>query len=232
MKGLGLHLFVDYDMYEGRFSKRKIIFDFCWREIIHTPFTIMCIVALVFFPLMTFNGSFDVEDHEDLFALVAAVEIVYLLIIIASRILIWIGVGMFVKNCDLMEAEWKNDPPERIKMLRQKQAQEKRLQEERLAAERAAQEIVDKKQKTKNLLEQCGMKFFLKYYKMISALPLRDVAVEEEFSPEEKNERLQAAKKLIDEDLSVYAAQYILDNFSEYMLYREKSIAEEIIAKK
>ncbi len=47
---------------------------------------------------------------------------------------------------------------------------------------------------------------------------------------EEKNERLVAAKSLIEQGYSKYAAQHILDNYADLLTNDEKAIAREILA--
>lgn len=74
------------------------------------------------------------------------------------------------------------------------------------------------------------MKFFLKYYKLLLLLPVRDVEINENYTPEEKNERLTAAKSLIEQGFSKYAAQHILDNYADLLTDDEKAIAREILA--
>ena len=82
----------------------------------------------------------------------------------------------------------------------------------------------------KRLLKQCGFHFFIKYYGQIKRLPLRDVAVEENYTPEEKNERLCAAKKIVDDNLTAYATDYILQNFSDILTEEEMDIVKKVNA--
>ncbi|MBP5467086.1 MAG: hypothetical protein J6Y43_05955, partial [Clostridia bacterium] len=63
------------------------------------------------------------------------------------------------------------------------------------------------------LIEKCGFKFFIKYYEQIKKLPLRDIEIVENYSLEEKQERLYAAKKIIDLNLTEFALNEILTNY-------------------
>lgn len=74
------------------------------------------------------------------------------------------------------------------------------------------------------------MKFFLKYYKLLVRLPIRDIEVDKNFTPEEKTERLNAAKTIITQNFSKYAAQHFLDNYADLLTDDEKAIAREILA--
>ena len=90
--------------------------------------------------------------------------------------------------------------------------------------------------KYKSLIEKCGIKFFIKYYKQIKRLPLRDVAISENFSPSEREERLLAAKKIIDLNLSEYALSEILKTYGDILdsaeIEQAKTLLEEIKAEK
>lgn len=94
------------------------------------------------------------------------------------------------------------------------------------------EKIANDKITTQQLLEKCGMKFFLKYYKLLIRLPVRDIEVDENYTTEEKNERLTAAKAIITRGFSKYAAQHILDNYSDLLTDDEKAIANEILSTK
>lgn len=47
------------------------------------------------------------------------------------------------------------------------------------------------------LIQQCGAKFFIKYYLQISNLPLSDVVIQENYSFEEKKKDCVRQKKLL-----------------------------------
>lgn len=82
----------------------------------------------------------------------------------------------------------------------------------------------------KTLIEKCGIKFFIKYYKPIKRLPLRDVEVSENYSSNEREERLLAAKKIIDLDLAEFTLNEILKSYIDILDENEieqvKSILE------
>lgn len=74
-------------------------------------------------------------------------------------------------------------------------------------------ELVKNKKTGTILIEKCGFKFFIKYYEQIKKLPLRDIEIVENYSLEEKQERLYAAKKIIDLNLTEFALNEILTNY-------------------
>jgi hypothetical protein len=123
-----------------------------------------------------------------------------------SFIFIYIAIGIGIKNCKLMRKEWETNPPQTVQ-LRLKTKEIKRKLEE------------NKKKRTecKNLIEQCGIRFFVKYYKQISLLPLRDVNVVENYGSAEREERLSAAKKIIDEGMTEIALNEILSTYSNVL---------------
>lgn len=104
-------------------------------------------------------------------------------------------------------------------------------EERRNAAWKKIQQEREMKQLRLALLEQCGMKFFLKYYKTLLRLPVRDIEIDENYTSEEKTERLTAAKSLIEQGFSKYAAQHILDNYADLLTNDEKVTANEILSK-
>ena len=82
----------------------------------------------------------------------------------------------------------------------------------------------------KPLIEKCGARFFIKYYKQIKLLPLRDVNVSENYGSAEKDERLRAAKKIIDSNLSEFALNKILDTYSNILDDDEIKEAKKLLA--
>lgn len=89
---------------------------------------------------------------------------------------------------------------------------------------------LERQTECKRLLEQCGLHFFIKYYSQIKRLPLRDISVEENYTSEEKNERLYAAKEIVEDNLTAYATNYILQNFSDVLEEEETVILQKINA--
>lgn len=111
----------------------------------------------------------------------------------AVHIPLYVADGFLIHNCVLIKREWKENPPE---FVIQQQAEKEKA---------AALKETDAKQKQFRLLiDQCGIKFFIKYYKEIKRMPLRDVEVSENFTPAEREERLSAAKRIIDAGLSEF----------------------------
>ena len=67
------------------------------------------------------------------------------------------------------------------------------------------------------LIEKCGIGFFIKYYRQISRLPLKDVDITESYSFAEREERLLAAKKIIDLGLSELALSEIIRAYDDIL---------------
>lgn len=96
------------------------------------------------------------------------------------------------------------------------------------AAKKSEQDI----QQYLALIGKCGIGFFIKYYRQISRLPLADVAVTENYSSAEREERLLAAKKIIDSGLSELALTEIIraydDILDKAVIDRAKELLDEI----
>lgn len=119
---------------------------------------------------------------------------------------LYIADGFLIHNCVLIKREWKENLPEFIKI---RQAEKEKA---------AAQKETDAKQtQFRLLIDQCGIKFFIKYYKEIKRMPLRDVEVSENFTPAEREERLSAAKRIIDAGLSEFAFREILHTYADIL---------------
>ena len=82
----------------------------------------------------------------------------------------------------------------------------------------------------KTLLQTCGMRFFIKYYQQIKTLPIRDVVVSETYSPEERDERLTAAKKIIDLNLTTIALKTIVEKYGGSLESEETEQAKKLLA--
>lgn len=137
-----------------------------------------------------------------------------IILLVVSRVLIWAGTGLLVHNCRNIGTEYNTIMAER-----------KRRNE---AEQRIADESNLRATDVKQLLAESGFKFFLKYYPQLVRVGVRDVCVEEDYSPTEKAERLKAAKKLIDSGLAPAAAQQILEKFSDLLTSEEKALALRI----
>lgn len=136
-----------------------------------------------------------------------------------SHIFVYIADGFLIHNCVLIKREWKYNPPDFVK---NKQA-----------------EIIDERTKTitdrnmkqyKTLIEKCGIKFFIKYYEQINCLPLRDVNIVENYCENEREERLLAAKKIIELDLTEFALNEILNTYSNILDTHEIEQVKSILA--
>lgn len=132
---------------------------------------------------------------------------------------IYASCACLIQNCVLIKRSWKKDPP--FFVLKAQEQQEK-INE----AKKAQQDM----EQYRTLIEQCGIKFFIKYYRQIVRLPLRDVAVTENYSSQERVERLNAAKKIIDLGLSEFALTDILKKYGDILEIAEVEQAKELLA--
>ncbi len=200
------------------FPTARIITDFIIPEILLVPILICSIVVGIVYNIgiVAMITSNSIPEGIPL-----ALAMVYVLIIIfiASRVLIWVSAILLSQNCKLMAQEWNENPPTYV-----------REEKNKLESIKLQKQSLYDIQTTKQILEQCGMKFFLKYYKLLVRLPIRDIEVDKNFTPEEKTERLNAAKTIITQNFSKYAAQHILDNYADLLTDDEKAIAREILA--
>jgi len=134
--------------------------------------------------------------------------------LLLTYIWIYIAVAKEIENGFLMEKEWEVTPPSLI-VEAQKELAEQKMKKE-----------------YDTLIQVCGVKFFVKYYKQIRLLPLRDVTIAENYSLEEKQERLLAAKKIIDTNLTEFTLQEILNTYRDILddeeIEQTKSLLEEI----
>ena len=140
-----------------------------------------------------------------------------------STIFIYVALIFLIKNCKLMKNEWNANPPS-ISIQAKEEIQ------------REQDQIIEQKnfKRYKQLIEKCGVRFFIKYYKKIKRLPLRDIAISKNFSPKEREERLRAAKKIIDLNLSEFALTEILKTYSDILesdeVAQAKALLDEIKA--
>ena len=108
-------------------------------------------------------------------------------------------------------------------------AERKKIQE----SEEARKKAIEQEKTTKSyntLIEQCGTRFFIRYYKQIKNLPMRDIEISENYPYQEKLDRLTAAKKIIDTGLTEFAVNEILKTCSEFLTESEIAQAKEILA--
>ncbi|MDE6058580.1 MAG: hypothetical protein K2G44_00855 [Clostridia bacterium] len=128
-----------------------------------------------------------------------------------TYIFIYIASGLLIANAVFKKREWETTPPQ--------------------AVQEAHAEFEKKKIKKEyeKLIEQCGIKFFIKYYKQIKYLPLRDVTVTESYPPNEKNERILSAKKIIDSGLTEFALNEIINTYRDVLEETEIEQAKFIL---
>lgn len=141
-------------------------------------------------------------------------ELMYL-----PNILIYISDGFLINSCVLIKREWKKSPPAFVK--------DRQLKKELIKQKRT---LNYNQKRYQNLIEKCGIKFFIKYYKQIKRLPLRDVTVSENYSSIEREERLLAAKKIIDLGISEFTLTEILKTYSNILDEDEIAQAKSLLA--
>lgn len=128
-----------------------------------------------------------------------------------AHIFVYVADIFLVINCVLIKREWKDRPPEFVtQALIEKEKQQKEKEKQKADMQKKHNEAFCLSQ-----LQKCGMRFFIKYYGQIKALPLRDVIIAESYSPEEKDERLTAAKRIIDLNLGSVALNTIIEVYGE-----------------
>lgn len=135
-----------------------------------------------------------------------------------SHIFSYISAFILIHALINMKKEWKANPP---KYYAEEQAKIKEKKE------LTKKENLSKKCNT--LLEKCGMRFFIKYLKQIQTLPLRDVIIEENYSSSERNERLNAAKEIVDLQMVELALNQIIQNYSSALKAAEIENARDLL---
>lgn len=118
----------------------------------------------------------------------------------------YVACGLLIQNCVLIKREWKDDPPEFVK---ENQAEIKQQKEAKKSEQDKRQYLA--------LIEKSGIRFFIKYYRQILYLPLKDVDITESYSSAEREERLLAAKKIIDLGLSELALSEIIRAYDDIL---------------
>lgn len=141
------------------------------------------------------------------------------------HIFVYIADIFLVKNCKLIKAEWEENPPLFLQEGKKFQAM---VEEEKARKEAERKEKQDLK-KCEACIEKCGVRFFIKYYRQILNLPLRDVEVSENYTLEEKEERLNAAKKLVNLNLSKMALTEIIKKYSDSLKAEEVEQAKALL---
>ena len=116
--------------------------------------------------------------------------------LLISHSFVFIADIFLLGACGKIKEDWKRSPPEFQK------AQSNLKKEEEYK-----RDLEKKKEKSTQLINKSGVKFFIKYYKQIKSLPMRDINVVENYSLEEKEERILSVKRIIDENLSEFYAK-------------------------
>ncbi len=187
----------------GRETKRHNDFSNALGKIILVHIEV---VLLIFFSIIFgIIGAFESSTYSFGFAFYFGYCLIaHSLSYVASYILIY--------NCVLIKREWKENPPHFAK--KEYEEREQRHNETNY----------------KSLIEKCGIKFFIKYYKQIERLPLRDVSITENYSPSEREERLTAAKKIIDLNLTEFTLNEILKSYGDILDETELAQAKSILS--
>lgn len=209
----------DFGLTNIEFPTPKIVLSFLLFEIILAPFYILFIISFSIFVRDVFVAINSVPPTI-IVEIAIAILIVASIASIVARILIWIAGLMLIDNCKLMKKEWDENPPAFVIAEKERIARENKIEQDKECSTKA-----------KILLEQCGMRFFVQYYEQIKLLPLRDITVEETYSPAEREERLTIAKQIIDKELTVYALRIIIDDYKTILDNTTITNAENILTK-
>ncbi len=190
------------------FRTMEIVISYGLFEIFATIVAIfLVVVQIIVIILMAFYT-------QVLYELGIAICVISIVTLVVSRALIWWSIILLWKNCNNLGREYN----EMLAIRNTKEEAEHKLS---VAAQKMNADV-------KHLLAESGFKFFLKYYEQLTKVGVRDVYVDEDYSPTEKTERLKAVKQLIDSGLAVAAAQQILEQFSDFLTDKEKELALRI----
>ena len=136
-------------------------------------------------------------------------------------------VGWFEKA----DEEERQRAIKRYENLKKENEAQKKLEAKEVQRQKAKQDTAT----CKELLEQCGMQFFIEYYPQLKRLPIPDITVSDHYFPE-RQVRLTAAKKIVDSGLTECALCYITETFGDIfsgeLIDRAKSILNELENKK
>lgn len=168
-------------------------------------------LAWLFDAIMFLSGR--QSSYLDLYDL--SVHAGYLL---PSYIFLCISAGVLKSVSKLIKEEWEKFPP--VFYVQEKIGEK---QKETL------QKTEHNTKQYQPLIEKCGIRFFIKYYRQIVRLPLRDVTVTENYSSQEREERLSAAKKIIDRGLSETALVDILKRYGDILDVAEVEEAKKLL---
>ena len=141
--------------------------------------------------------------------------------LLISHSFVYIADIFLLGACGKIKEDWKRSPPEFQK------AQSNLKKEEEYK-----RDLEKKKEKSTQLINKSGVKFFIKYYKQIKSLPMRDVNVVENYSLEEKEERILSVKRIIDENLSEFTLNEILQTYDNILTDDEKNLVQLLLNEK
>lgn len=197
-----IHECIKFKDYSNLDSARIKILNCSDKIIIFTPFILD--VACAFFFAMCYSAFFT----NGYFAIIFGR---YLGSFVGAHLCSYITIIFYARCCNFKKKELRQELPTYIANKKKE-----------LLEKQKAEKIANDKILTQKLLEQCGMKFFIKYYNQIKKLPIRDIDVEEDYAPTERTERLQAVKAIIDSGYSAIASDYILKNYLDILNDDEK----------
>ncbi len=135
-----------------------------------------------------------------------------------AHFFIYIADGFLLYNLVLIKRTWLLNPP--VFIIEQKLKEKKKADEtqQKISAAKGRQHEINAEAVYAQNIEVCGIRFFIKYYRAITLLPLPDIEVEENYSSAERSERLLAAKRIIAAGASEYAFRKILSSYSDILL--------------
>lgn len=153
-----------------------------------------------------------------------------------SYVFLFIGNIFLSENKKIIKNAWLINPPQWL-LEEQKQKAEEKITEIEETKKKEQQKLDEAKKKEQqkliekcdNLLKTCGMKFFIKYCKQITSLPIRDVTITENYTQIERWQRLNAAKRIIDSNLTVMALTKTIDDYGNALSEDEVKKAKELI---
>lgn len=154
--------------------------------------------------------------------------ILYVYIMFIAHIFAYIAAGFLIRNSVLIKREWKANPPA---FFREKLMADE-AERQRNAEKKQQQELNKNTENYRKLIDKCGIKFFINYYTQIRNLPLKDVTITENYPYSEKEERLSAAKSIIDLNLTELAITQILKEYRNFLSETEIEKAEAILAER
>ena len=182
------------------------------------PFIILWVSTFFYIVIALFSNDFSILGNTGKMAYNIGR-------IVGMHFLIYITDILFIINSILIQKEWIDNPPPFVRQkILKKQEEEKKRERIRLEQKKAEEIAL-----SKTLIEKCGIKFFIKYFKQIKNLPLRDVVVTENYSPAEKEERLLAAKEIIESGLTEITLREIIKTYSEFLSQDEIKNAQILL---